>query len=52
MVADYNSIDKFERLAAALIKRGCTSRQIEKLLGGNLVRLFATVWGTEQCKDT
>lgn len=52
IVADYNSIDKFERLAAALIKRGWTSRQVEKLLGGNLVRLYAAVWGTEQCKDT
>lgn len=50
IVADYNSIDKFERLAAALGKRGWTSRRIEKLLGGNLVRLFAAVWGTEQCK--
>lgn len=52
MVADYNHIDKFERLAAALAKRNWTARQIEKLFGGNLVRLFAAVWGTEQCKGT
>ncbi|WP_309753809.1 membrane dipeptidase [Novosphingobium sp.] len=52
IVADYNSIDKFARLAAALGKRGWTSRQVEKLLGGNLVRLFAEVGGTEQCKGT
>jgi membrane dipeptidase len=52
VVMDYNSIDKFERLAGALAKRGWTSRQVEKLLGGNLVRLYASVWGTEQCKDT
>ena len=52
VVMDYNSIDKFERLAAALGKRGWSSRRIEKLLGGNLVRLFAAVWGTEQCKGT
>ena len=52
VVMDYNSIDKFERLAAALGKRGWTSRRIEKLLGGNLVRLFAAVWGTDQCKTT
>jgi membrane dipeptidase len=50
VVADYNSVDKFERLAAALGKRGWSGRRIEKLLGGNLVRLFAAVWGTEQCK--
>ena len=52
VVMDYNSIDKFERLASALAKRGWSGRQVEKLLGGNLVRLFATVWGTEQCKGT
>ncbi|MEQ1497925.1 MAG: membrane dipeptidase, partial [Novosphingobium sp.] len=50
IVAAYNSIDKFERLAAALAKRGWTSRQVEKLYGSNLLRLFAEVWGTEQCK--
>lgn len=52
VVKDYNSVDKFERLAAALAKRGWTSRQVEKLLGANLVRLYASVWGTEQCKDS
>lgn len=52
VVMDYNSVDKFERLASALAKRGWTVRQVEKLLGGNLVRLYASVWGTEQCKGT
>lgn len=51
IVADYNSIDKFERLATALTKRGWASRQVEKLYGGNLVRLYAEVWGTEGCKN-
>jgi membrane dipeptidase len=44
-VADYNSIDKFERLAADLGKRGWTVSQVEKLLGGNLIRLYRDVWG-------
>lgn len=45
IVADYNSLDKFERLAAALQKRGWSSAQVEKLLGANLLRVYGEVWG-------
>jgi membrane dipeptidase len=45
LVLDYNSIDKFERLGTNLMKRGWTSARVEKLLGGNLMRLYSDVWG-------
>jgi membrane dipeptidase len=45
VVRDYNSIDKLERLGTDLMKRGWTTAQIEKLLGRNLLRLYAEVWG-------
>lgn len=45
VVEDYNSIDKLERLGSDLMKRGWTSAQVEKLLGRNLQRLYADVWG-------
>jgi membrane dipeptidase len=45
LVLDYNSIDKLERLGTDLMKRGWTTAQVEKLLGGNLLRLYGDVWG-------
>lgn len=45
LVLDYNSVDKFERLGADLMKRGWTTAQVEKLFGGNLMRLYGEVWG-------
>ena len=45
LVLDYNSIDKLERLGADLMKRGWTTARVEKLLGGNLLRLYGEVWG-------
>jgi len=45
VVADYNSIDKLERLGCELMKRGWTTAQVEKLLGRNLMRLYGEVWG-------
>jgi len=45
LVLDYNSIDKLERLGNDLIKRGWTIARVEKLVGGNLMRLYAEVWG-------
>lgn len=44
-VRDYDSIDKLERLGNALMKRGWTTGGVEKLLGLNLLRLYADVWG-------
>ena len=34
LVADYNSLDRYRRLAAALGKRGWSQTRLEKLLGG------------------
>jgi membrane dipeptidase len=45
LVLDYNSIDKMERLGTDLMKRGWSAARVEKLLGGNLMRLYAEVWG-------
>ena len=45
VVRDYNSIDKLERLGNDLMKRGWTTARVEKLLGANLMRLYAEVWG-------
>ena len=45
LVLDYTSIDKMERLGSDLTKRGWTTARVEKLLGGNLLRLYADAWG-------
>jgi membrane dipeptidase len=45
LVRDYNSIDKLERLATDLGKRGWTTARVEKLLGLNLLRLYGEAWG-------
>jgi membrane dipeptidase len=44
LVEDYNRVDRFPRLAAVLIKRGWTTRRVEKLFGANLMRLYGDVW--------
>lgn len=45
LVRDYNSIDKLERLASDLRKRGWKSSRVDKLLGLNLLRLYGETWG-------
>jgi membrane dipeptidase len=45
LVADYNSIDRFQRLADALAKRGWSTARLEKLFGGNFVRVCREAWG-------
>jgi membrane dipeptidase len=44
-VEGYNSADRHGRIAADLRGRGWSSARIDKLLGGNWVRLFGEVWG-------
>ena len=44
VVMDYNSLDKFDRLALALSKRGWSDARIEKLYGANLLRVYSEVW--------
>ena len=43
-VPDLNTPNRFETIAALLSKRGKSDRVIEKVLGGNFLRLFAQTW--------
>jgi membrane dipeptidase len=45
MVADYNSVDRYRRLAADLQKRGWSEARLEKLFGGNFLRVYRDAWG-------
>ena len=45
LVADYNSIDRYRRLAADLGKRGWSQSRLEKLFGGNFLRTYREAWG-------
>ena len=44
-VEGYNGADRYDRIAADLRRRGWSSARIDKVLGGNFVRLFGEVWG-------
>ncbi|HEX8701203.1 MAG TPA: membrane dipeptidase [Myxococcaceae bacterium] len=44
LVEGYNSVDRYDLLAADLRKQGWTTARIDKVLGGNFVRLFREVW--------
>ena len=45
LVEDYNSIDRYRRFAADLQKRGWSEARLEKLMGGNFLRVYREVWG-------
>jgi membrane dipeptidase len=45
IVHDYNRLDRFQALADDLANSGWKQAQLEKLFGGNLMRLYAEVWG-------
>jgi membrane dipeptidase len=45
MVADYNSVDRYRRLASDLQKRGWTEARLEKLFGANFLRVYREAWG-------
>lgn len=45
LVEGYNDVGRYATLAADLKARGWTSTRIDKLLGGNFVRLWGEVWG-------
>ena len=45
MVADYNSVDRYRRLARDLARRGWSQARLEKLLGGNFLRVYREAWG-------
>jgi membrane dipeptidase len=46
LVEGYNDIARFDRIGADLRKRGWSSARVEKVLGGNFIRLFGEVWKT------
>ena len=45
MVADYNSVDRYRRFAEDLRKRGWSEARLEKLMGGNFLRVYREAWG-------
>ena len=45
MVADYNSVDRYRRFVADLQKRGWSEARLEKLMGGNFLRVYRAAWG-------
>lgn len=47
MVEGYNDVSRYEHLTSDLSRRGWSSTRIEKVLGGNFVRLFGEVWPAE-----
>jgi membrane dipeptidase len=44
-VEGYNEVDRYDRIGADLRRRGWSTARVEKVLGGNFVRLFGEVWG-------
>ena len=44
-VPDYNSVDRYRRFAADLQKRGWSEARLEKLMGGNFLRVYRDAWG-------
>lgn len=45
IVAEWDDHLRFHHLADGLARAGWNSRRIEKVLGGNLLRLYGEVWG-------
>ena len=45
LVEDYNSIDRYRRLAGDLAKRGWSQARLEKLFGTNFLRVYREAWG-------
>lgn len=44
-VADYNTIDRYRRFASDLQRRGWSEARLEKLMGGNFLRVYKDAWG-------
>jgi membrane dipeptidase len=44
-VADLNSVDRYWRFAGELQKRGWSDARLEKLMGGNFLRVYRDAWG-------
>ena len=44
-VEQLNSLDRYSRVAEALAKRGWSQSRLEKLVGGNFLRVYRDAWG-------
>ena len=44
-VAEYNSVDRYRRFAADLARRGWSQTRLEKLMGGNFLRVYRDARG-------
>jgi membrane dipeptidase len=44
MVADYNSVDRYRRLGSDLQRRGWSEARLDKLFGGNFLRVYRDAW--------
>jgi membrane dipeptidase len=45
LVADYNSVDRYRRFTRDLAARGWSQMRLEKLMGGNFLRVYREAWG-------
>jgi membrane dipeptidase len=45
VVESYNSIDRYRRIAQVLEQRGWSQSRLEKLMGGNFLRVYKDAWG-------
>ena len=45
LLQDYNSVDRYRRFANDLQKRGWSQTRLEKLMGGNFLRVYREAWG-------
>ena len=45
LVEDYNSVDRYRRFVDDLAKRGWSQSRLEKLMGGNFLRVYKEAWG-------
>ena len=44
-IDDLNSVDRYRRVVAALEQRGWSASRLEKLMGGNFLRVYRDAWG-------
>ena len=45
LLEDYNSVDRYRRFVRDLEKRGWSQSRLEKLMGGNFLRVYKEAWG-------
>ena len=45
LVEHYNSVDRYRRFVRDLEKRGWSQSRLEKLMGGNFLRVYREAWG-------